>query len=97
MIYGFSWVIIIYHFASHITLILLYTVLPSFVALQCGEKGHYANMVSQLELRSQIIRFVNLLFLSPPPAPMQCPKSFRAMQLGLVGTQQQIASHVGVK
>jgi hypothetical protein len=26
-----------------------------------------------------------------------CPKSFRAQQMGLVGTQQQIAANVGVK
>ena len=29
--------------------------------------------------------------------PVQCPKSFRAMQMGLVGTQAQIAANVGVK
>jgi len=28
---------------------------------------------------------------------IQCPKSFRAMQMGLVGTQAQIAANVGVK
>lgn len=28
---------------------------------------------------------------------LQCPKSFRAQQMGLVGTQQQIAANVGVK
>ena len=28
---------------------------------------------------------------------LQCPKSFRAQQMGLVGTQAQIAANMGVK
>lgn len=37
------------------------------------------------------------LSLPYPLLPLQCPKSFRAQQMGLVGTQQQIAANVGVK
>ena len=49
----------------------------------------------QQPLQTNALRLLNLHMIYP--SPVQCPKSFRAMQMGLVGTQAQIAANVGVK